>query len=189
MKRYICGPNWDQRVVDLNPKPNCAIVVSGGVDSIVLFHLLKDLCNLDVFNINRKDGFDNYKRVKKLVKKEVYVIDELTTNTKNRISTSLKYINDTYNYDEIYTAINLMPPIEYFPEFDRSDRPARPWTINTDRHNIRAPFLHLYKYHIISLSLQNNINISGTKSCITSLEDECGECIQCLEKKWAYEQL
>jgi tRNA(Ile)-lysidine synthase TilS/MesJ len=186
--RYICGPDWDKRVVDLNPKPNCAIVVSGGIDSLVLFHLLKDLCNLDVFNIHRKDGFDNYKRVEQLVEKQVYVVDELTTNTKDRVSTSIKHINSTYNYDEIYTAINLMPPIEYFPEFDRLDRPARPWRLK-ENHNFRAPFLHLYKYHILSLSRENNIDISDTKSCIASLEDECGACIQCLEKKWAYEQL
>jgi len=189
MMDYICGPEWDQRVVKINPKGRCAIIMSGGIDSFVLFSLLNIQSEIDIFNINRKDGFDNYKRVERLTGQKVNVIEELTTAYGKRIEESLIQLMTEYDYDEIYTGENHTPPLTFFPEFDTEDRPTRPWNIDYKKYNIRLPFLHLYKYHIIDLARQEKINLSDTMSCIANIDEPCGKCFQCKEKKWGYDQL
>ena len=186
---YICGPKWDQRVVEINPKGRCAIIMSGGIDSFVLFNLLSLVTYVDVFNVNRQDGFDNYKRVERLTGQKVNIVNELTTNAATRIEYSINQIIKEYNYDEVYAGTNHTPPLAYFPEFDRPDRPKRPWYIDHEKYRLRLPFLHLYKYHIIDLARQEKIDLSDTMSCIASTEKECGKCWQCMEKKWGYDLL
>tara|TARA_B100000575_G_C23047964_1_gene603257 strand:- start:588 stop:1190 length:603 start_codon:yes stop_codon:yes gene_type:complete len=186
---YICGPKWDQRVVKINPKGRCAIIMSGGIDSFVLFNLLSLVTYVDVFNVNRQDGFDNYKRVERLTGQKVNIVNELTTNAATRIEYSINQIIKEYNYDEVYAGTNHTPPLAYFPEFDRPDRPKRPWYIDHEKYKLRLPFLHLYKYHIIDLARQEKIDLSDTMSCIASTEKECGKCWQCMEKKWGYDLL
>ena len=124
---YICGPKWDQRVVEINPKGRCAIIMSGGIDSFVLFNLLNLVSDVDVFNVNRQDGFDNYKRVERLTGQKVNVVNELTTDSATRVEYSIYQIIEEYNYDEVYAGTNHTPPLAYFPEFDTPDRPKRPW--------------------------------------------------------------
>tara|TARA_B100001113_G_C21084488_1_gene611440 strand:- start:93 stop:671 length:579 start_codon:yes stop_codon:yes gene_type:complete len=188
---YVCGPKWDRRLVYIEPKPNCAIIMSGGIDSFVLWNLLKDECDLDIYNINRADGFDNYKRVEQLTGKKVNVLDELTTSTEGtlKIDLSLMHLISTKDYDEIYTGINEGPPIDYFPEFDIPTRPERKWYVDYSEHIVRTPFLRLYKFHILDLARQERIDLSDTMSCIVSTEKQCGECWQCMEKKWAYNEI
>jgi len=186
--KFICGPKWDQRVVTIDPKGRCAIIMSGGIDSFVLFKLLSLRCIVDVYNINRKDGFDNYKRVERLTGQKVNVIEELTTDS-NRVEASIMQLMTDYNYDEIYTGVNHTPPTTFFPEFDTPARPVRPWNIDYKKYNVRLPFLHLYKYHIIDLARQEKIDLSDTMSCIASIDQECGKCWQCMEKKWGYDQI
>lgn len=186
---YICGPKWDQRVVEINPKGRCAIIMSGGIDSFVLFNLLSSVTYVDVFNVNRQDGFDNYKRVERLTGQKVNIVNELTTDSATRIEYSIYQIIKEYNYDEVYAGTNHTPPLTYFPEFDTSDRPIRPWYIDHEKYKLRLPFLHLYKYHIIDLARQEKIDLSDTMSCIASTDKECGKCWQCMEKKWGYDLL
>ena len=57
------------------------------------------------------------------------------------------------------------------------------------KYNVRLPFLHLYKYHIIDLARQEKIDLSDTMSCIASIDQECGKCWQCMEKKWGIDQI
>ena len=183
--QYICGPEWDQRVVNIPTDKKPGIIMSGGIDSFVMYHLLD---NPIIFNIARADGFDSSTRVKAITNKPVIEIAELTTEHWARVPTAIDYILKNYDIDNLYYGINHTPPLEYFPEFDTSDKPGRPWNITTPR--LQTPFLHLYKYHIIYLANQLSIDLSQTRSCIRKTSgEECGECWQCREKNWGFEQL
>lgn len=183
--RYICGPKWDQRVVEINERGSVGIVMSGGIDSYVLYKLLKDPI---IFNIKRKDGFDNPSRVRYLTGKEITEIDEATNDAENRIGRTIENILNKFPLTQLYIGINHIPPLDVFPEFNFPGKPYRPWRI--DNTIVKAPFLHLYKYHIIDLANQLGLDLSETRSCIhNAAGDECGECWQCREKRWGYEQL
>lgn len=183
--QYICGPNWDQRVVTINQQGKVGIIMSGGIDSWVLYNLLD---NPTIFNIARADGFDSAARVRQLTGKPVIEIPEITNEHWRRVGTAIDHIFANYNIDQLYYGINVIPPTEYFPEFNSVGKPGRPWRV--DRQDLKAPFLHLYKYHIVELANQLHIPLEDTRSCIiNSGGEECGECWQCKEKKWGFQQL
>jgi len=96
---------------------------------------------------------------------------------------AVEYILENYEIDELYTAVNIIPHTEYFPEFISEGKPGRPWSIPEDEP-VKCPFLHLYKYHIIDLANRYNIDLSQTQTCLIQLEGHCGKCWQCLEKQW-----
>jgi len=191
--RYECGPEWDTRVININPKPKIGIMMSGGIDSWVLFNILKSdrwsSPEIVIFNIKRADRYDGAERIKLLTgRSEIIEIDELTTNHANRIPTAKDYILKNYGIDELYTGVNHTPPSEHFPELITDERPDRPWNTPSSSKG-KYPFLHLYKYHIIDLANRHKINLSQTQSCLRELKEHCGICWQCLERQWGYKQL
>jgi hypothetical protein len=182
--KYICGPLWDQRVVNLTEFGKVGIVMSGGIDSYVLYHLLK---NPIIFNIARADGFDTANRIRTLTGKDVIEVPESTTDPKSRIGDTIDVILNRYPIDQLYIGINRTPPDDLFPEFDTPNKPYRPWRLDGV---VKAPFLHLYKYHIIDLAKKLGVNLLDTRSCIDNASgDECGHCWQCKEKNWGFQQL
>jgi len=142
--KYICGPLWDQRVVNLTEFGKVGIVMSGGIDSYVLYHLLK---NPIIFNIARADGFDTANRIRTLTGKDVIEVPESTNDHWRRVDVGIDHIFKNYDVDQLYHGINMTPPIDIFPEFNILSKPFRPWRIDDQR--LKVPFLHLYKYHII----------------------------------------
>ncbi len=183
--QYICGPEWDRRVINIKEVGTVGIVMSGGIDSYVLYKLLKDPI---IFNIKRKDGFDNGDRVSRLIGKQIIEYEEVTTDSKKRIGDTMGAILRKFHLTQLYMGINHTPPTDIFPEFDSPGKPHRPWRI--DNTIVKTPFLHLYKYHIIDLANQLELDLSETRSCIQNVSGpECGECWQCREKRWGYEQL
>ena len=178
------GPTWDRRLVTISPAGKIALMMSGGIDSLVLYNLIKSY-NPDVYTIDRKDGFDNPSRVESLTNQKVHRFKETTLNPDLRIREAIASIQS--KYDQLYIGINHTPPSHYFPDL-KDGAPYRPWRIqNNDK--LIAPFLHLYKYHIIDLANKLNIDLSNTMSCLTNTINECKECWQCREKIWAYKQL
>lgn len=187
MTKYICGPIWDRRLFDINPKGKVGLMITGGVDSWVMYNLLKPLStNITLFNIHRKDGFDNPHRVRSLTGKDVVEIDD-NGEPNGRVAAGVDNILANYEIDQLYLALNRDPPIEHFPQFAMEGRPFRPWRINHQK--IITPFLHLYKYHIIDVANCLNINLKDTLSCIANNSNPCGQCWQCLERHWGYDQL
>jgi uncharacterized Rmd1/YagE family protein len=182
----ICGPDWDKRVVTIEPKGKMGLLMSGGIDSFVLFNLLPE--NTIIFNIKRQDQFDSVNLVRKLTKKDVIEVDELQIEKQEMVRFTMYHIADLYNLDQMYTGINCIPNLQHFPEFVE-DNPYRPWRITDVDHNVVAPFLHLYKYHIIDIANKNNIDLSNTQSCSVYLHGHCGKCWSCKEKEWGYNQL
>jgi len=188
MITYECGPVWDKRIVTINPASKVGICMSGGVDSYVLYHLLKKQTNPLVFNIYRNDGHDNSNHLSKLIDDDIIVIPQLSENSLHRINGGFDYIMDNYDIDELYGGANQVPPLHQFPEFNTPAMPTR--YFNLKYRKIVVPFNSLYKYHILDLADRNNIDLTMTYSCLRNMppQPECGECWQCKEKKWAYEQ-
>ena len=196
--RYECGPAWDTRIITINPKAKVGILMSGGIDSWVLYNILKldfSKPEIVIFNIKRGDGYDTAKRVKLLTGiSDIIEVDELTTQLADydsegsRVSKGAHHIMNNYSIDELYLGTNIIPHTEYFPEFISQGKPKRLWSYREDSP-FKLPLLHLYKYHIIDLANRNNIDLSQTQSCLHKLTEHCGKCWQCLEKQWAYKQL
>lgn len=192
IKRYICGPEWDRRVVTINtnPKSKIGILMTGGMDSWVLYNLLikqhpPEL--IQIFNIDRGDGIDTKENVEALTgRSDITSITMLRAGTRP-IANTIDQVLDDYPEINIYSGVNVIPHTEYFPEFADDERPRRPWKI--DWPTVRVPFHHVYKYHILELANQLDIDVTNTLSCTHQAGAECGVCWQCREKKWAYEQL
>jgi len=187
---FICGPEWDRRVISLEPKGKIGLMITGGIDSWVLFNLLLQATHLDItlFTIDRKDGFDKVEHVEFLTGRSVIPIPETTTNHKDRYFEGITKIFKDFDIDELYTGINITPPTDFFPEFESVGKPQRPWR-KPEYEEIKYPFQHLYKYHIIELAKSNDIDLSETLSCIAHAELPCGECWQCMERAWGFDQL
>ena len=181
---YICGPLWDRRIVNIDQQGKVGIVMSGGLDSYVLYHLLDDPI---VFNIKREDRFDNADRVQKLINRNVIEINEVSTNHWDRVPLTIGQLLKEHNVDSLFCGINHTPPIDHFPEFDTDAKPDRPWRFEDKK--VKVPFLHLYKYHIIDLAYQLDLDLSDTMSCLHNLDTHCGECWQCKEREWGFEQM
>lgn len=177
--QYICGPTWDQRVVNIDPQPEVALLMSGGIDSLVLYHLLKRQSDVDVYTAQRDDGFDTPQTVAELIG---YYPQTINVDPKNPPTMMVKAIQNIRGKD-VYLGLNVQPPIEHFPQFDIDGRPYRPFYIPFP--NIHAPFLHVYKYHIFDLAHKEGIDISGTQSCLEYTVGHCGRCWQCREITWA----
>ena len=212
--KFECGPEWDTRVIHIKPKNKIGIMMTGGIDSWVLYNLLK----IDLFDNSRKilifnisavgpggDGHDTPERISLLTDRDdIIEIDkyiECTDNDSPRfkpwhevIKMSMIHMLEDFDIDELYTGDNMNPPIEYFPEFNTNGKPPRAWNIpslfpDLWASKIKCPLHHLYKYHIIDLANKNNINLRHTHSCIENTRDHCGECWFCLERAWGYNQL
>ncbi len=183
---YICGPTWDQRVVNITSSSSIGILMSGGIDSWVLYNmLLKDIPsnNIKLLNIKRPDGIDNSFRIKMLTSRS----DIVEVEVDQSIKLTIDKVIDTYPDMQIFTGVNIIPHTEYFPEFGDEERPRRPWRI--DWPSVSVPFHHLYKYHIIDLAIKNNVDLSNTMSCTRSADSHCGQCWQCRERAWGFKQL
>ncbi len=187
--KYICGPAWDERVVNINPTGKVGIVMSGGMDSWVLYNLLlRQGSAPTIFNIKRDDDIDSIHHLKVLTgRSDIIQIYGTSNNTFTKIREGIDIVLDQYEMDQLYTGVNIIPHIEYFPEFANDNRPRRPW--NIDWPTLRVPFHHLYKYHIIDLAMSNHIDLSNTISCTVNADSHCGECWFCKERQWGYDQL
>ena len=212
--RFECGPEWDTRIVNLNPKGKIGIMITGGIDSWLLYNLLAleySRESISLFLIKKYSWYQDYYDIiaPKLIsgltgRDDLILIDkyyELTDgdNPDNPpwdkvIEMSIPYILEKYNIDELYNGSNVGPPTDYFPEFLNSSDPQPPlkrWNVpNTlPWSKVKCPFLHLYKYHIIDLANKYNLDLSNTHSCGADPLGNCGKCWQCLENKWGYKQL
>jgi len=204
------GPVWDRRLIDLKiPKDidEVAIMVSGGMDSAILYYALKVLNPtkfIRTFCVPRKvdDSFNNSWNVHKkvaelldvtmtppeLIGKEDSVDSVLPT------SDLIKSKRFKFVYDGVNHQVPLGYPFEIPEEFNTPQARGmafgqRPWRL--DVPGLKTPFLHLYKYHIIDLYYRLGVEslIDVTHSCTAIPEGHCRDCMWCYERIWAFAQL
>ena len=191
---FTCGPEWDRRVITLRPKKKIGLLVSGGIDSTVLYHLLKDHSDLTLYhmhNIRNKPAYvrnaigDDNLDIKTFSEKDFSSTKILGGELLKLKAISLEQENDI---DQLYSAGNALPPASHFPEFN-IDGIFRSWKFPEDSF-MAGPFLPLFKYHIIDLAIKLNIDLTATHSCTRNLDgSECRECFNCMERTWGYAQL
>jgi len=195
--KYLCGPKWDERVVTINVSGRAGIMLSGGVDSWILYNLLlHEDADLDIFFMTRKDGHDWVGLLENLLPPEEYSkviqVEEKSDDPAWRLPSTCDYIVEHYNIDQLYYGINHTPPIEHFPEFEGKGKPLnRPWRIDNWK-GVFTPFYHVYKYHTIDLAHQFNIDISKCDTCYdpnVEWDQPCGVCWGCRERQWGHDQL
>lgn len=179
-----------------------AVLYSGGADSTLLYYLtLKsimqtcpektlDLLIVDRFNKPLKKAKALYDRLKIELGDTVSTlrIIQLPVDTPGNLQV-LKVVELMKNeYDAILWGVNQYPD-------DVTIRPKTEYIVNFSSWNdhplIKLPFTNINKADIIKQFLDLGLEdiLNNTHSCGRPAEMPCGECFNCRERIWAYEQL
>ncbi len=178
------------------PDKKYGILLSGGLDSAILFYLLiksNPLINLQPFTINKSDGsylyadpiIDHFNKKFNLSVPKTIVVGDPTVYHRFQSVTAVREIFEKYPVDFLYNGLNKNPP-----ELDNlAGAPKR--SIHSKNPKIIFPFANLYKHNILEFMYDNNQEdlIDITHSCTEQDKGRCNQCWQCTERAWAFKQL
>lgn len=177
-------------------------MVSSGIDSTTLLCLLHNHFDSHIRIFNVQTSEDPSKPTIENILSESnlpYDIEVVGKSRWNwpmkahypRLCLAFQEIRDTTDVEELYCGNILTPHPQFFPRWNVDQRgiAKRPWLTNDSF--LKNPFEHLEKYHVIDLGRRNGFDhiYNHTISCNLYAEYECGDCMGCREKKWAFEQL
>jgi|TARA_Y100000289_G_C3927929_1_gene154601 7-cyano-7-deazaguanine synthase in queuosine biosynthesis len=201
--KFHTGPEWDERVITLEPKRKIGVLLSSGVDSTVLFKMLWDnfpTIQIKIFNVQTSENPEKPKITEILKKLRIDLDLEIVGESRwnwpmkshyPRLCLAFQEIRDNYDCEELYCGNILSPHPYFFPRFNETQKgiPKRVW-LTKDKF-LKNPFEHLEKYHIIDLARRNEFEwlLDYTISCNTHAEIPCKDCMGCRELEWGYEQL
>lgn len=183
--------NLYQRVNKLVEGNEIGILVSGGIDSAILYFLLieENISTGNHFNIipytmMRKEGSRYYAkdvinwihRYYNINEIELNIVGDNTLPELQQVESAIKEILHIV-VDFVYLGI-----IESRPE--HSVNWTRPYFKETFHR--KYPLLNLQKSHVINLYLQRNIQelLDITYSCAINEQHACGYCNGCNERTW-----
>lgn len=188
--------NLDAISFDIFSYPNnIAILFSGGSDSTILLYLLlldkattKSSHNISIYVLDRYNQPLTHAR-------------NILNLLSNKLKTELKFINykipEVSQHLEIITASKMLElnhdiilwGINKYPN-DTSIRPNHVFDFRV-LNKVNYPFKHLYKHQIIKMFYDLEISdiLDNTHSCGLNYDLPCGQCFNCKERKWAYEQI
>lgn len=202
---FVCGPEWDERIVKINPKRKVGILLSSGVDSTVLFKFIWDnfpATDIRIFNVQtsknpRKPKIEkilNVLGLQNTLELEIVGKDKWDWPMEShypRLCYAFQEIRDTTDCEELYCGNILSPHPQFFPRWDVNQKgiSKRPWIIDDDF--LKAPFQHIEKYHVLDIAKREGFEwlLDHTISCNQSASEPCGHCMGCDELKWGYQQL
>ena len=98
MKKFITGPEWDERIVTLNPKRKIGVLMSSGMDSTTLFKLLWDnfpTSQIRIFNVQTSEDPEKPKIQALLEKLKVFKVNLIKKRKIYNLYKSL--LNQKYN--------------------------------------------------------------------------------------------
>lgn len=209
-----CGPSNDQRLVNINlpviptfqqpyieklfrkshdikNENEIAVLVSGGMDSAILYFLLiqenintGNKFNLTPFTMMRKEGSRYYaKNVINWIHR-FYGISEIELNlvgdnTLPEIQQVESAIAEIFSKQISFVYIGI---IEARPEHSINWFRAK----FKETVNRKYPFLNLQKSHVVDLYIRHNLFelLDITYSCAINERIACGHCNGCNERKW-----
>ena len=205
----VVGPQWDRRVIDLEipHDKTVGLMVSGGVDSAILLYALHKVnpgADITSYCVPRKvddakaHSYAVHKKVSELLGKTLPMPTLIGTADDENSRQATKKLLDDNVHDFIYDGVNHQPPLGFdfyddpkmeTPQARGTEKGYRPWRI--ERPGLKAPFLHLYKYHLIDLYYRFGVEelLIPTHSCTTRTAGRCNKCNWCWERAWAFEQL
>jgi 7-cyano-7-deazaguanine synthase in queuosine biosynthesis len=188
--------------IELSSNKNYGIMLSGGLDSSVLFYLIlktaetqKINLSIQPFTIPKYDGSIKYIDNILLFLRNTFNISIPNTIQVgdpdvyhgNQSLVALKEIFFKYpNIHHVFLGTNQNPPDQFkLPGL----YPNRVKSVNSTR--VILPFIDLYKTHIVDLIyyLEATELINISHSCTEQQIGRCEQCFQCHERKWAFSQL
>ena len=186
--------------------PRVGVMLSGGPDSAILYYLLvkenierrldlrstQDQYEIVPMCAPKKDGADHYAE---LINKEVHQLlgridappilyignpwqnhDVIVTNA---------IVNALYYnvVSRVFVADNITPPAK-FPGLE-------PQRVRSTHKEVIQPFFDLTKDRILDLFYTNGVSdlLKITHTCTEQPKGRCGQCWQCHERAWGFEQL
>lgn len=174
-----------------------AVLVSGGLDSALLYYLVKTLAVQDdrytviPYTLERKDG--SKRHAQQVID---YVHDKLDID---RIETTYVPITETDNERQVSEGISKVLQtknnilyvglIRTLPEHALHGVPTP--VIPKDSVTVMFPFRDLYKTHVVDMiqKLQITELYGLTHSCVYDIEHNCNKCNRCNERHWAFQTL
>ena len=193
-----CGPSHDIRKLEINLPPNykrIGVMVSGGIDSTILYYLILSLTrNTDYyvrpFCVQRKEGSIFHAKpaveeVGRLFNRNNDFPTFVGDNTLPELEQVESGISDAYNYAKIevmYVGV-ISNRDEHLIGYDK--------TIVTETENLKFPFQHLEKSHVVDLYYRLGLEylLAYTHSCDHNQHEHCWNCNGCNERIWAFSQL
>jgi len=178
------------------------ILLSGGLDSAVLLYLLlltnKEI-NIQPFTIPKVDG--SYLYVKDIlnyfedqfnvsIPDTIHVGNPSVHHTLQSKTAVIEILENFPHIDQIYFATNQNPT----HSFDYSTYPTGgfPNRVKGPEHpKIQMPFIDMYKDEILKFVFDNKQEelLFLTHTCTEQKTGRCGQCFQCNERQWAFDQL
>lgn len=179
-----------------------AILYSGGADSTLLYylvitHVLKhkrspavDLLLIDRYNKPLDKAIHLYNNIKEKISDTISSLKVITlpNNIPGHLQVLTLADQIKNDYDKILWAVNQYPD-------DVSIRPRSEYTVPFEKFRnhdkLKLPFIDYKKTDIIDTFMKLGINdiLEQTHSCGEPVDQPCGECFNCRERRWAYEML
>lgn len=184
----------------VKPNTKYGLLLSGGLDSAILFYLmLKDgLSNgffpdIKIFTIPKHDGSELYiqdiiffmsQQFDIAVSSTTLVGDPNAPHWEQSKTAVIEILNTHLDVDFIVLGTNQNPPVTL-----PGTAPNR--VTQSEHPKVLLPFIDLYKTDILSVVYDENITglINITHSCTEQKIGRCNKCWQCNERAWAFAQL
>mgnify|MGYP001262443176 CR=1 FL=1 len=165
------------------------IMVSGGIDSTVLRHmLLKDYPDIVTVNMPKPSS----KGLRDIVDADVTIDWMPSPNDGDNVYRGTLYTVEQKlipEYDEIWVASNKPPEEDWFQNHPLC--PKRGELIPKYPNKFKTPYHDKFKWEIIQIAIDNKIDLTGTHTCSIQPKSEkhCRECFCCKERELAYTKL
>lgn len=194
---YTLGPENNRKKfkLQLPLQKNVGVLVSGGMDSAVLYWLLVSLNHhaghthiIQPYTIYRTEGSPHYAPLvidyvnrSWNINANAIIVGDNTLPQKMQVESGIKEILN-----------KRLSQVVYLGNITMRQEHAIGWTVPCirDMTTARSPMLNLDKSHIVDLIVQLNCKelFTISHSCIYSV-GHCGQCNGCMERKWGFDQL
>ena len=191
--------NGDIRLVTvkLTLHRRIGVLVSGGLDSALLYYLIKKLTLTDdrysviPYTIIRNDGSSRYAQpvidyvheILGIEQQYATKLDIAETDSELQVAAGMRELRST-DRNLIYIGI-----IQTLEEHALHGVP-KPY-VPTNSELFNYPLKDLTKAHIVQLIIQLGLEklFTLTHSCVYDIDTPCGVCNRCNERAWAFTQL
>jgi len=193
-----CGPESDQRVitVELPAKPaRVGILISGGIDSAILYHLLllentfrKNKHVIQPLTVIRKEGSKHFSKlviahlhaVHNIPYEDAIIVGDNTLPEEEQVKSGVIEAHAN-GFDAVYAGV-----IEQLPQFMVNWQPIP----SKETNRFKTPLTNLNKSHIIDLCvrLKQEALFYITHSCSIKELGRCNTCNGCNERSWGFSQ-
>ncbi len=174
-----------------------AVLVSGGLDSAILYYILKSLVlqdsryTLTPYTLIRADGSSRHAQL--VID---YVNSVLGCNEEKTIPVPIKQTNsDSQVAEGIVEVLKEPVNIVYVGIITTLPKHAlhgvSPPYDPVDTESVKYPLKKLTKLHVVDAIRKLNLDklFELTHSCVYDIVGRCNECNRCNERAWAFEQL